>query len=154
MRKETMGSTMLWEERAEKVEMIAGDRRGDKRYEIRLDMRWRLVRRRRVLETGAGRTLDFSSGGILFEAGRQLPVGLNVELSISWPVLLHNVAPLQLVVSGRIVRTEGNRTAIRMAQHEFRTLGMSSDNRSVLPAAGRAPAALNGRGAAGLGKVQ
>lgn len=100
---------------------IAGDRRSDRRYEITLDLRWKVIRRRRVLDAGTGTTLDLSSGGILFETDRPLPAGLNVELSISWPVLLHNIAPLQLVVVGRIVRAAGRKTAIRMTQHEFRT---------------------------------
>jgi hypothetical protein len=102
---------------------IGGDRRTDRRYTLTLDLRWRLVRRRKVLDSGSGRTLDLSSSGLCFEAGRPLPVGLNVELSISWPALLHNVAPMQLAVAGKIVRAEGPRTAIRMVQHEFRTAG-------------------------------
>ena len=61
-----------------------------------------------------------------------MPIGLNVELSIAWPVLLHNVAPMQLVVSGRIVRSEGRRTAIQMMQHEFRTAGTPIDRRNPL----------------------
>src|ERR1044071_5752250 len=89
---------------------IHGERRFDRRYDIALDLRWKLVRRRRVLDNGIGRTLDLSSGGILFDAGRQLPVGLGIELAISWPALLQNVAPMQLVVSGRIIRTTGSRT--------------------------------------------
>jgi hypothetical protein len=76
-----------------------------------------------VLESGRGYTVDLSSGGILFEAEHTLPVGLNVELLIDWPVLLHNVAPMRLQVTGRIVRTVGNRIAIESAQHEFRTQG-------------------------------
>jgi hypothetical protein len=102
---------------------IRGDRRTDRRYSLILDLRWRLVRRRKVLDSGGGRTLDLSSGGVCFESGRPLPVGLNVELSIAWPALLHNIAPMQLAVSGKIVRTDGQRTAIRMVQHEFRTAG-------------------------------
>jgi len=150
-----MSSTVLWGERSKETPTIAGDRRGDRRYEIRLDTRWKLVRRRKVLETGLGRTLDFSSGGVLFEPGRTLPVGLNVELSISWPVLLHNVAPLQLVVCGRIVRSNGNRTAIRMVQHEFRTVGVPADSRSVLAAAASSSAAFANLGAmTGLEKIQ
>lgn len=78
-----------------------------------------------------GRTIDLSSGGVLFEGTRQLPVGLNVEMSISWPVLLHNVAPLQLVVSGRIVRSEGHRVAVRVAQHEFRTVSLAAERREM-----------------------
>ena len=109
------------------AEKIGGERRGDRRYDLSLNVRWKLIRRRRVLEMGAGMTIDLSSGGILLETDRQLPIGLNVELSISWPVLLHNVAPLQLVVIGRVVRAAGQRVAIRMAQHEFRTVGVPAE---------------------------
>ena len=150
-----MVSNMVWGEGSKEIQTIAGDRRGDRRYEIRLEARWKLVRRRRVLDSGSGRTLDFSSGGVLFETGRRLPVGLNVELSVSWPVLLHNVAPLQLVVCGRIVRSDGNRVAIRMLQHEFRTLGSSTDHRDVLATVARTPMAFMKSGAAaGSEKIQ
>ncbi|HEX3747779.1 MAG TPA: PilZ domain-containing protein [Bryobacteraceae bacterium] len=120
---------MEWSEQAETTDAINGDRRQDRRYRIHLELRWKLIRRRRVLDSGVGQTVDLSSGGILFDPGRQLPVGLNVELAISWPVLLRNEAPMQLIVSGRIVRTEGNRIAVAMAQHEFRTSGMLSAER-------------------------
>ena len=118
---------MGWAEEVEAPESIHGDRRSDRRYGIALDLRWKLVRRRKVLDAGAGSTVDLSSGGILFDAGRPLPMGLNVELAIAWPALLHNVAPMQLVVSGRIVRTHGARTAIQMITHEFRTAGGLSE---------------------------
>jgi hypothetical protein len=150
-----MASSMVWRERSTETQTVAGDRRGDRRYEIRLDTRWRLVRRRKVLDSGSGRTVDFSSGGVLFEAGRQLPFGLNVELSVAWPVLLHNAAPLQLVVHGRIVRSNGNHTAIRMVQHEFRTAGVAADRRGVPATATRAPVAFPNLGAmAGFEKIQ
>ena len=75
---------MPWPEHTKPIEAIHGDRRYDRRYGISLELRWKLVRRRRVLDSGVGATIDLSSGGILFDAGRQLPVGLGVELSISW----------------------------------------------------------------------
>jgi hypothetical protein len=124
-------SSTNWEEHIKQVEGIAGDRRSDRRYDLRLDLRWKLIRRRRILEAGTGETVDFSSGGVLFDTGRALPVGLNVELAIAWPVLLHNTAQLQLVVSGRIVRAHGTRTAIQMTQHEFRTVGTSGDRKKA-----------------------
>src|SRR6266851_1169849 len=99
---------------------IAGQRRRDRRYAIQLELRWKLVRRRRVIESGTGYTLDLSSSGILLDAGRHLPAGVNLELSISWPVLHQNISPLHLSVFGRIVRSDGGLTAIQMAQHEFR----------------------------------
>jgi hypothetical protein len=149
-----MQPEMLWAESSE-AEQIAGDRRRDRRYEIRLDLRWKLIRRRRVLDSGTGRTLDLSSGGMFIDTGRNLPEGLNLELSIDWPVLLHNVAPLKLVVTGRIVRVSGSCVAIRSTQHEFRTTGIPQGHRKVLAAAARTPAAfVLQTGVAGLGKIQ
>ena len=124
----------------QKIDSIAGDRRFARRYRIDLDLRWKLIRRRKVRDTGTGRTIDLSSGGILFDATRPLPVGMNVELSISWPVLLHNVAPMQLVITGRIVRTAGSHTAIHMTEHEFRTTGVPAEHRDTLAAATRTSA--------------
>jgi hypothetical protein len=103
-------------------ETIHGDRRKDRRYQIFLELRWKLIRRRKVLFAGEGRTLDVSSSGLLFDAGRILPAGLNVELSVAWPALLREEIPLQLVIGGRIVRTQGNLAGIRIVQHEFKTL--------------------------------
>ena len=120
-----MNPATTWGEQATQTEAIAGERRHGRRYDIELEVRWKLIRQRKVMEAGVGQTVDLSSSGILFEASRTLPAGLNVELSISWPVLLHNVAPLQLVVRGRIMRSDGRRVALRMTQHEFRTMASS-----------------------------
>jgi hypothetical protein len=119
-----MACSSTWDKESKAPEGIAGDRRADRRYPLLLDLRWKLIHRKRVLDSGEGRTLDLSSGGVQFESGRTLPEGLDMELSISWPVLLHNVAHMQLVVHGRIVRSQGCRIAIRMIQHDFRTVGI------------------------------
>ncbi len=136
------------------VDSIAGDRRFDRRYGIQLELRWKLIRRRKVRDIGLGHTLDLSSGGILFDACRPLPAGMNVELSIAWPVLLHNVAPMQLTVSGRIIRSCGTRAAIRIVQHEFRTMGASAEHREMLAIVGRSAAPLPGCGPTLMGKPQ
>lgn len=104
-------------------DQISGDRREDRRYPIELELKYKLIRRKRVLETGVGHTIDLSSGGVFFQAEHSLPTGLNAELSITWPVLLHNVAPMRLLVIGKIVRADRTRIAIRTVQHEFRTQG-------------------------------
>jgi hypothetical protein len=128
-----------WDKQNTEGDAIAGDRRQDRRYELQLDVKWKLIRRRRVLDTGTGQTIDMSSGGILFDAGRHLPEGLNVELSITWPVLLHNVAPMQLMASGRIVRASGRKIAIQTTAHEFRTAGISAEHRNPMSTAPRNP---------------
>lgn len=119
-----MNSTALRRKPVAEGDAIGGDRREDRRYELHLELKWKLIRRRRVLETGTGHTVDVSSGGFLIDAGRHLPEDLNVELSIAWPVLLHDVAPIQLVATGKIVRSNGRRVAVRTVQHEFRTVGL------------------------------
>jgi hypothetical protein len=85
-------------------------------------LRWKLIRRRKLLASGGGYTVDLSSAGIRFDAGRPLPIGLDVQLSIAWPFLLNDESPMQLVVSGRIVRGDGNHVALRAVQHEFHTV--------------------------------
>ena len=139
-----MDSTVLSQKPAAQRDAIGGDRRQDRRYHLQLELKWKLIRRRRVLDTGTGQTVDVSSGGILFDAGRHLPEGLNVELSIAWPVLLHNVAPMQLVAAGKIVRGDGHRVAIQTMQHEFRTVGIPSEHRNVLAGATQKPGMRGG----------
>lgn len=130
------------QETVQQTDSIGGERRNDRRYEINLDVRWKLVRRRRVIDSGVGFTLDLSRGGIRFQAGRPLPVGLNLELSVAWPARLHNVAPMQLAVHGKIVRSADGWAAIRTVQHEFRTLGIQPERRPALPNMGSTPGLL------------
>ena len=110
-----------------KTREIAPQRRRDRRYALQLDLQWKLVRRRRVLQTGTGRTLDLSSSGMLLDVGQNLPAGLNLELAVSWPVLHQNASPLLLCVFGRIVRSHGCVAAIQMLQHELRPAGGPSN---------------------------
>ena len=137
-----MDSKAYWGKPAGDGDAIGGDRRQNRRYQLQLDLKWKLIRRRRVLDTGTGQTVDVSSGGICFDAGRHLPEGLNVELSISWAVLLHNVAPMQLVATGKIVRCNGRQVAIQTTQHEFRTAGISTEQRNAQPGNSNGPSML------------
>jgi hypothetical protein len=120
-------SANIQDERPDRPTTIGGDRRGERRYGIQLDIRWKLLHRRRVLDSGTGRTRDLSSHGILFETGRLVPTGSHLEVSVSWPALLHGVAALKLVAAGRVIRSDGTCAAIRITQHEFRTAGANSD---------------------------
>jgi hypothetical protein len=110
------------------VELINGDRRHNRRYDISLELRWKRLRRGKVLEVGTGETIDISSGGILFRAEKALPLGDRLELAVGWPVLVDNFPRLQLIVSGIVVRSNGTQNAITMIQHEFRTLAVVGHN--------------------------
>ena len=84
------------------MEVIHQDRREDRRYPIELEMRYKVVTRSRAPLTGVGRTMNISSGGVLFGGDQSVPAGAFVELSLNWPILLQNTCPLTLVIIGRV----------------------------------------------------
>ena len=71
--------------------------------------------------SGSGTTLNIGSGGILFTTEDRLPVGRTVELSVNWPARLDGTCPLQFVATGRVVRSDQNRAAVRIERYEFKT---------------------------------
>ena len=102
--------------------LTSGDRRSWRRYPVALAIRWKLLLGKSMLESGTGTTQDLSSHGMLFQTDREIRPGLGIEISIAWPVLLHNVARLQLLMVGEVVRAAGGRVAVRIRHHEFRTV--------------------------------
>jgi len=73
-------------------------RRSNYRYPIRIDLEYRLLKGSRVLKAGRGRTVNFSSSGILFESEESLPPAMRIHLSIAWPARLNNRVALNLHV--------------------------------------------------------
>jgi hypothetical protein len=68
-----------------------------------------------------GTTLNIGSGGILFTTEEKLPIGRTVELSVNWPARLDGTCPLQFVATGRVVRSDALRAAVRIEKYEFKT---------------------------------
>ena len=100
-----------------------GERRGADRFPIARELRYKILSKRLGHEQGAGKTINISSGGILFATeGAMLP-GKKLEMAISWPAQLDNHCSLKLVARGRIVRVEPGQTAVEIQQYEFRTMG-------------------------------
>lgn len=97
------------------------DRRSTNRFPVREDVRYRVVQSRMDKISGCGSTLNIGSGGILFTTEEKLPIGRMVELSVNWPARLDGVCPLQFVAMGRVVRSEGQRAAVRIERYEFKT---------------------------------
>jgi hypothetical protein len=102
------------------------DQRLNGRYPITLELQYKLLNKGRVEHLGIGKTLNISSGGVLFETDERLPSGGPIELSMSWPFLLEGVCNLKLVMRGRIVRYDANSKviAVKAEYHEFRTAGV------------------------------
>ena len=112
------------------LESHRADQRLNRRYPIALEIEYKLLRKGRVERLGLGRTLNVSSGGVLFEADEPLPAGNSIELLMYWPFLLEGVCPLKLVIHGNVVRSDGKRVAVQTKHHEFRTAGTRSSKPS------------------------
>jgi hypothetical protein len=100
---------------------ISGNRRSKQRFSIDFPLSYKIMKNYLVIGTGTGTTVDMSSSGLSFRANENFKIGAYVELSVSWPVLLNGDCPMKLVVEGRVVRSDGQSTAIQMERHEFRT---------------------------------
>jgi len=91
------------------------------RYQIALNVQYKLRKKDQVVRFGSGRTLNISSGGILFHTKDPLPASGEIEIALDWPLLLDQHCPLRLLAHGRIVRNDALGTAVRFRSYEFRT---------------------------------
>ena len=73
------------------------DRRSSDRFPIEREVRYKMLDGKTVLHSGAGKTVDMSSGGVLFTTEHPLNAGNRLELSVNWPAQLDNSCPLKLV---------------------------------------------------------
>ena len=97
------------------------DRRGNSRFPVREEVRYRVLHSKSAPMIGAGKTLNISSRGILFTTEERLPMGRLVELSVDWPARLGGTCLLQFVAVGRVIRAENSRAAVRIERYEFKT---------------------------------
>lgn len=101
---------------------IRGDRRLQRRYPLELDLEFRIMDGDDVVSTGAGKTGNISSGGVLFYAAEDVPSGPHVELAVHWPAVLGNAPFLELRIFGRLVRNDSQGLAMRMSRYHFEKL--------------------------------
>ena len=99
------------------------DRRTSQRMPIERDVRYKVLAGKTITQVGTGKTVNMSSGGVLFTTETLLPKGERVELSVSWPAQLNDTLPLKLVAMGRLVRCEDTQAAIAIERYEFKTRG-------------------------------
>jgi hypothetical protein len=97
------------------------DRRSNHRYDIHLPVHYRVTQRGFLPLSGSGTTREMSSSGLSFRCRRPLPVGGHVELSIDWPARAEAEKPMELIITGIVIRSDGGRTAVRLTSKRFRT---------------------------------
>jgi hypothetical protein len=103
------------------------DRRGSNRFSIRQQARYQVLRRRVVIESGLGETVNLSSSGVLFTTTSCLPPRVVVELEIDWPAKFDSRLSMKLVTRGAVVRSGPDYSAIKIEKHEFRIKGNLKD---------------------------
>jgi hypothetical protein len=96
------------------------ERRSSIRFPIQFRIRYQTVGRGRLI-SGVGQTVNISSGGLLVTSENDLSARSRLEVSIEWPPLLDGSVRLQMVIIGRVVRSEGSTFAVAFVRHELRT---------------------------------
>lgn len=99
------------------------ERRIKRRFRIDLEVRYKMLYGQRIAETGVGRTMSISSGGVWFTTENMLTSGMPVELSMNWPVLLNDSCPMKVMIYGCVVRSNEKGAAVAIERYEFRTQG-------------------------------
>ncbi len=111
------------------------ERRNKRRFQIEQEVRYKMLYGQRIAETGNGKTINISSGGVWFTTESMLTTGMPVELSMTWPVLLNDNCPMKLMIYGCVVRINERGAAVAIERYEFRTQGR---NFPTVPQAGLA----------------
>ena len=101
------------------------ERRQKQRFPIQLDVLYRVYERRTEIALGIGKTIDISSSGLVFQAQNEIPVGSRLEVSATWPALLHGNQSMRWVVFGNVVRSASGVTAVTIERCEYRTQSRS-----------------------------
>jgi hypothetical protein len=105
------------------------DRRVAERFPIERESRYKLLTRKAGDEEGTGKSINISSGGILFTTDWHLQPGIGIKVTINWPVLLNAEVRLRLVALGRVVRSEEGTAAMQISRYEFRNVHADTSSR-------------------------
>jgi hypothetical protein len=61
-----------------------------------------------------------------FRCRKPLPVGVHIEMVIDWPARFADMYPIDLQVTGFVVRSDSGRTAVRLTSRKFRVDAVQS----------------------------
>jgi hypothetical protein len=98
---------------------LASQRRGAKRYDISLSLRYAVRRRGHEPLTGTGQSVNVSSSGLLFRSDGRPASGDSMIVALEWPAPGTTAEPIFLVLSGHVVRTQGRSAALEISRNEL-----------------------------------
>ncbi|PWU10417.1 MAG: hypothetical protein C5B51_04250 [Terriglobia bacterium] len=98
---------------------LIGERRSSPRFDLHLPLRYRLSQKGTQNRWNSGMTRDMSKDGVVFKTRHPLPVGGHVEMRIDWPARYQSVYPVDLQLTGFVMRSDDGKTAVRISSHRF-----------------------------------
>jgi hypothetical protein len=98
------------------------ERRRKPRFSLALPMSYVVWCGRAPLQTGSSTTCDASTDALSFQTPLEMPVGAQVSIIVDWPVRKDGLYPVELYARGRISRSSGGRTAVKMSFRELRVI--------------------------------
>jgi hypothetical protein len=96
------------------------DRRSASRYRIEADLSYQVFSRSKLIGAGYGRTLDISSGGVLFQSVDPVPPRRKIELAVVWPVRPEDARSVELWATGITLPPRRGRTVVKLSRFAFR----------------------------------
>ena len=102
------------------MDAIAGDRRQHRRYCLRLPVQYRVSLKGESPRSGSGMTCEMSTTGLSFRLRRPLPIGAHIELVVNWPAKYADLYPIDLQITGFVVRSDTGRAAVSMTSRKFK----------------------------------
>jgi len=117
-----------------RLEEAVNERRLNRRYPIRLHLQYKVLRYGKVVGAGEGGTLNLSSAGALVRTEAVLPRGFPIDLTIAWPAELEGKVGLSLMISGTIMRVQGQTAAVAFSQYQFKTRTLRACDSMAEPA--------------------
>jgi len=110
---------------------LGQERRSSRRYDLHLPVHFRISQKGVVARWGTGLTRDMSTSGLSFRTRKPLPIGSHIELVVDWPAKYADTRPIDLQLTGFIVRSDSGRTAVRITSHRFRIDSQSQPYRAT-----------------------
>src|SRR5215471_16949271 len=102
------------------LDRTATERRAARRYELHLPIHFRVSQKGSVARWGSGTTREMSTTGLSFRSRKPLQVGSHVEMIVDWPAKYADDQPIDLQLTGFVVRSDTSRTAVRVTSRRFR----------------------------------
>ncbi len=100
--------------------ILTAERRRSRRYDLHLPVHYRVSERGSAARSGTGTTCEVSTNGLSFRTRKPLRVGSHVEMVIDWPAKFADEFPVDLRMTGFIVRSRNGRVGVRITSHKFR----------------------------------